>query len=190
MRTISQHVSSPMVARIAFIGIVSVCVLWLMPTATKLFLSDIKSLGAKNTIMQYGNQGSFSLDQWLLAREQLNQVISLAPEDPNLLLNAGQLNAIRGYNTKGNKIISKAYYQEAALFYEKSLKIRPLDVVTWLNLTITLQAIQALSPSAEQISRYNVALQQTQIFTKNEKYLADALANILAKNQTLQASKF
>lgn len=178
-----------MVAHMAFIGIVSLAFLWLIPTASKLFLSDIESLSAKNTITQYGNQGSFNLDQWLLARDQLNQVLNLAPQDPNLLLNAGQLNAMRGYKTKGNKIISKAYYQEAALFYEKSLKIRPLDAVTWLNLTITLQAIQALSPSTEQTNRYKFALQQTQIFTKNEKYLTDALANVLAKNQTTQASK-
>jgi hypothetical protein len=182
MRTISHNARSPMAARIALIGIVSLCVLWLIPAAYKLFLSDIESLGAKNTITQYNSQGSFSLEQWLIARDQLSQVLSLAPQDPNLLLNAGQLNAMRGYKTKGNKIISKAYYQEAALFYEKSLKIRPLDAVTWLNLTITLQAIQALSPSTEQTNRYNVALLTTQRVTKNEKYLADALAKALVKN--------
>lgn len=183
MRAISQHPRSPVAMHIAFIAIISLCFLWLIPAAYQLFLSDIQSLSAKNSIAQYGNHGRFNLNQWLTARDQLNHVISLAPQDPDLLLSAGQLNAIRGYKTKGNQDISKAYYQEAAIFYEKSLKIRPLDAVTWLNLTITLQAIQALNPSTQQINRYQFSLAQTQAITKNEKYLAEALTKTIAKNE-------
>ena len=183
MYALSQHPRSPVAMHIAFIAIMGLSFLWLIPAAYQLFLSDIQTLSAKNTIAQYGNHGRFNLNQWLTARDQLNHAISIAPQDPDLLLSAGQLNAMRGYKTKGNQDISKAYYQEAAVFYEKSLKIRPLDAVTWLNLTITLQAIQALNPSAEQINRYQFALQKTQAITKNEKYLAEALTKTLEKNE-------
>jgi len=168
---------SPKWAKISFIGIVGIYLLWLIPNSGRLFLSDIYSLSAKNTIAIYGINGSYNLTQWLQAREQLDHAISIAPDDPNLLFSIGQLNAIRGYKSKGNKSISKAYYEEAASFYEQSLKVRPLDALTWVNLLIALDAISAES------ARFNSALQQAQDLSKNEKYLSEIVDKVAAKYQ-------
>jgi tetratricopeptide (TPR) repeat protein len=166
-------------AQITFISIVAIYFLWFIPSSTRLFLSDIYSLSAKNFITVYGTNGQYSLKQWLEARDQLDHALNVSPDDPNLLFSMGQLNAIRGNMSKKNKLISKAYYEEAALFYEKSLKIRPRDALTWINLTITLDAINA-DPT-----RFNYALQQSQELNKNEKFSAEVVSRIAMKHQSV-----
>jgi tetratricopeptide (TPR) repeat protein len=174
---------SPVWAKLTFVGVFSIYLLWLIPNSTRLFLSDIYSLSPKNTIDTYGSKGNYNLTEWLQAMEQLDHALSIAPYDPNLLFSKGQLNAIRGYKAKGNKSISKAYYEEAALFYEKSLKIRPRDALTWVNLLIALDAV-----SAEPI-RFNYTLQQAQDLSKNEKYLSEIVGEIAAKHQFVTSSE-
>ncbi len=166
----NQH--SPVWAKFTFVCLIPIFFLWLIPNAVSVCLSDIYSLSAKNTIATYDYRNTFDLNQWLEAKEQLKNALSIAPDDPNLLFSMGQVNAIRGYKAKGNKLISNAYYEEAALYYEKALKIRPQDALTWVNLVIALDAINDKS------SRYNYALQQARILTKNEKNLADIVSDI------------
>jgi tetratricopeptide (TPR) repeat protein len=180
IKTIHQ---SPVWAKLTFIGVFAIYLLWLIPNSTRLFLSDIYSLSPKNSIDNYGSKGNYNLTEWLQAREQLDHALSITPNDPNLLFSKGQLNAIRGYKAKGNKSISQAYYKEAALFYEKSLKIRPRDALTWANLLIAVDAVKVDS------IRFNYTLQQAQDLSKNEKYLAEIVGEIAAKHQVVASNE-
>ncbi len=178
MRLISNQ-NSPTWAKTTFVGIAIVFLLWLIPNAYKIVLSDLYSLSAKNTIADYGAKNTFNLALWLTANKELKDALNIAPDDPNILFSMGQLNAIRGYKTKGNRAISKAYYEEAALLYESSLKIRPRDALTWVNYVIVLDAINAES------SRISYPLHQAQDLTKNEKTLADIVGKIEVKHKSL-----
>lgn len=171
MRMAINH-SSPLWAKIALIGLLTFTFLWFIPSAGKLLLSDIYSLGAKHTISIYGNKNSFNLDRWIEARAQLDKALNVMPHDPSLLFNMGQLNAIRAFKARGNKNISKAYNEEAIYFYEKSLIIRPRDTLTWVNLALTLNMIEA------QTNRYTFALQQAKTLSQNDKDLSGIVNRI------------
>jgi tetratricopeptide (TPR) repeat protein len=180
---IKTNHQSPIWAKLIFLGVIAIYLLWLIPNSTRLFLSDINSLSAKNTIDIYGSKGSYNLTHWLQAREHFDQALSIAPVDPNLLLNMGQLNAIRGFKAKGNRLISNAYYEQAVSYYEQSLKVRPRDALTWVNLLIALDAVNAESV------RFNYALQQAQDLSKNEKYLSEIVDQIVSKHQDVANSE-
>ncbi len=129
---------------------------WVFWHGSELLRADALSLAAQQDTQEWAAAGTgWTVPQWKSARGALQAAAEISPDDPVLQGALAQLYITQGNVAWADLPQRDAFFEEALVHQQASLKLRPQDGPTWAQVAVTLYALRR--PSAEIQTAWNQA---------------------------------